>query len=101
VRSCNVFERLSTFLNQQSALVLPQSDEESCSVRIVIREQSVAACMDLLQRLLFTEVDPIFFAAAESMPEQQKSTTTRPRLDRERKMFEVDRRQFALHGIRS
>jgi aspartate kinase len=95
LKRCNVLARLSTFLLQRGALVLPQNGE-SCSVQIVIRQEELSATMDVLERAFFTEPDPAFFAAAESLPEQQPvASAPGTRLDRGRQLLALHRSRFA------
>ena len=75
VNRCNLPLRLSASLTQRSALILPQNDAD-CSLRITVAEAHLPACIQILQRTFFADVDPAFFASAEIVPEEQQLTKT-------------------------
>jgi aspartokinase len=95
LKRCNIVARLSTFLARGSALVLPQNGG-SCSVRIVIDQRELSTMVDVLQRVFFSEVDPVFFAAVEPVaaPPEGK-INRRTRTDREAQVFGMQRSRFA------
>jgi hypothetical protein len=95
LKTCDVLARLSTFLAQRSALILPQNGE-SCSVRIIVGQEELPAFTNMLQRTFFSEVDPAFFAAVELAPEEQQVTTSpKTPVDREEQMFTIRKSRFA------
>jgi hypothetical protein len=95
LKRCSVLARLSKLLLKRSVLVLPQNGE-SCSVRLVIEQEELQGVIGSLEHIFFSEVDPAFFAAIESLPERQAVTTgPRTRVDREAQMFALHRSRFA------
>ncbi len=69
LKRCSLTMRLAALLSRRGAVVLPQ-DAESCSVRIVVPQEELTACSDMLQHAFFGEVDPSVFAVPECVPEE-------------------------------
>jgi len=100
LKRCNISARLSGLLNQRSALVLPQH-AESCSVRLVVAQEELAACVNVLDRAFFADVDASVFASPDSAPEEQQHQRSPRTSDaREQQMFAVRASRFALPGVR-
>jgi aspartate kinase len=98
LKRCNVVARLAALLNQRLALVLPQVGE-SCSVRLVVPEETLAFYLDVLERTFFGDVDPVFFAASEWKPEKQPiQQASRTSVAQERQVFETQTNRWALRG---
>jgi aspartate kinase len=100
VKSSSIVERVSALLTQRAALILPQNGE-GCSVRIVVAQEKLATCMDILQHILFAELDPAFFAPAVPVAEEltmESSPITY--VPQEQQAFATPRSRFALPGVR-
>ncbi|HTU47327.1 MAG TPA: aspartate kinase [Bryobacteraceae bacterium] len=97
-KRCNVVAHLCAVLPRRSALILPQ-DGESCSVRVVVAQEELAACLEILRRTFFTQVDQAFFASIELAPEQ-RDTRSPEIASEERQSFGVRTGRFALPGMR-
>ncbi len=54
-------QQVTALLADASALILPQ-DPGSCSLRIVVPNQDLSKCLELLHNAFFAELDPIAFA---------------------------------------
>jgi hypothetical protein len=67
-----VAARLSAALTEQSTMIPPQ-DGDSCSVRLVVPQERLAACTDLLERVFFSDVDPNVFAPPDSVPQERQT----------------------------
>jgi aspartate kinase len=90
--------RLSVLLTRKSALVLPQ-EGTSCSLRIVVAQEELAACVDLLEQALFANLDPASFALPELAPEErQAQTTPMTHGDPEQKILGIRTNRPALPG---
>jgi aspartate kinase len=76
LKRCSLNTRLIALLSRKGAVVLPQ-DAESCSVRIVVPQEELTACSDILQHAFFGEVDPSAFAVPTCVPEEP-TTRRRP-----------------------
>jgi hypothetical protein len=101
LKRSTVVERLAAFLNQRPAMILSQNGD-SCSVRLVVPEGSLAAYIDILQRTFFTDVDPVFFASPERAEEEQQiQNSSRTYVARERQVFDMWTNRWPLRGIRS
>jgi aspartate kinase len=100
LKRCNVVERLSAFLNQRSALILPQ-DGESCSVRLAVAQEELAAYVNVLERAFFADVDPSVFAPPDFTPEaHQIQTSPRTSVSRGQQTFAIQANRFAFPGVR-
>jgi aspartate kinase len=94
LKRCNVMARLSTFVIQRSALVLPQNGQ-SCSVQIVIGQEDLPDLMDILQRTFFSELDPAFFGESASPgPAEPLATSPKTRVNQSPR-FAIGSRRFA------
>lgn len=98
LKTCNVAARLSAALTEQSALILPQ-DGDSCSVRLVVAQEQLAACTDLLERVFFSDVDSNVFASPDSVPqERQMQKGERTSVSRKQQVF-TTRIRWALPRV--
>jgi hypothetical protein len=92
---------LFRLLNQETVLMLPQQ-KDTCSVRLVVPQENLAAVIDAVNRTFFSDVDPLFFAPAETAAGDlhlQKSLRTA--IARERRMFNVQTGWRPLRGFQS
>jgi aspartate kinase len=100
LKRCNVVARLSALLAQRSVLVLPQ-DGGSCSVRLVVPQEDIAACINMLEYAFFADVDPSVFAPSDSMPEeQQMQMNLRTSVAREQRVSAIPASRLAFPGAR-
>jgi aspartate kinase len=100
LKRCNVVVRLSSFLKQHPALVLPQHGE-SCSVRLVVPEDELATWINMLEAAFFAEVDANVFASSDPVPEEQQiQRSPRTSVAREQQMFPVQAKRFVFPGLR-
>jgi len=100
VKNSNAVARLSVLLARREAVILPRTNN-SCSIRIVLPQQDLFACMDIVQRTFFTDLDPVFFAAAEPAHEepQVQSNLDTPAAQPQR-AFSVSGNRVAFPGVR-
>jgi aspartate kinase len=100
LKRCNVVERLSAFLNQRSALILPQNGE-SCSVQLAVTQEELAAYVNVLERAFFADPDPSVFASPDFNPEEQQiQTSPRTTVSPEQQAFAIQPNRFAFPAVR-
>jgi aspartate kinase len=91
--------RLSALLSRFSALMLPE-DNASCSLRIVVAQEDLSACADLLERTLFTDLDPNFFGAPDYAPEEQEVRRAgKSPVSQTEWVSASTRHRFLVHGV--
>jgi len=92
---------LAAALGQRSALILPKNDA-SCSLQIVVAQEQFGACIDILQALLFTELDPAFFAPVEvATAEQELAPSGETTVYEQEQVFSPFTNRFALPALRT
>jgi aspartate kinase len=99
LRRCTVVSRVAALLNRTSAVILPQNSE-SHSVRIMVAQEDLAACLDVLEEAFFADVDAGFFALPEWSPEVQRiERSPKTSISREQQVFATTRNRLAFRGV--
>jgi aspartate kinase len=103
-KGSTIVERLATALAQRSALILPQ-DSEACFVRVAVPQAELGACIEILQKTFFGNLDPAFFekpgnlALDKQAPRKGEKERAEKGLVEKEQPVSLPLHQFALRGF--